>query len=123
MKSLHQQETEQASKKRANELKLLENQLREYNERIKELEGDKTATNKDKVNKIHGLVTELTQMQKSKNSLQERVDELEKKVSEQTDSSHALKIANQKLERENESLKDDLKLVELKLKRESAEKS
>ena len=61
-------------------------------------------------------------MQKSKNSCQERIDELEKKLSESTDSNHAMKIALQKSEREKESMGDDLKLLELKLKKILAEK-
>jgi len=69
------------------------------------------------------LVSELTQLQKSKNTLQERAEELEKKLSDLTDANHALKILNQKLERENESLKDDLKLSDLKLKKEAADKA
>ena len=123
LKSLQQQEIDQISKKRAQDLKLIEEQLQQQINKNKELEGDKVIGNKDKVSKIHGLVSELTQLQKSKNTLQERTEELEKKLSEVTDSNHALKILNQKLERENESLKDDLKLSELKLKKEAADKA
>ena len=47
-------------KSSAIQLKLLEEQLESQRAKLKELEGEKVATNKDKVNKIHGLVGELT---------------------------------------------------------------